>query len=124
MEEGPKESVDLGVLVDLQVLQISEVSKDVIRHCILRELIRPEQMNGQLCFSPKDVLVLKVVHFMLRGIRIQAELKTICQKSKIQTNFDIPFAALKGNAETYARIAIELANEKSLDHDSRLHLSS
>lgn len=116
MEAGPKESVDLGVLVDLRVLQISGVSEDVVRRCILRELIRPKQIDGHLCFSPRDVLVLKVVHFMLRGIRIQAELKTICQKSNIQTNFDIPFAALKGNAEAYARIAIELANEESLDH--------
>jgi hypothetical protein len=96
---------------DVQYPAIPGVPSRIVRICILQNFVRPEQRNGQVWFSPQDILFFKIIRSMVLSFKIEAELKRSFDKAKIEPAFRGTIPAKMGNVSVLARIAIELSTD-------------
>jgi hypothetical protein len=114
IDRTTKDLADTEAYSDVQYPDIPGVPSRIVKICILQQLVRPEQRNGRVWFSPREILILKTIHSMVLGYKIEAELKRSFRKAKIETTFrsTIPINMSKGGVLT--KIAVELSTDSQI----------
>jgi hypothetical protein len=114
VDRTSKELSDAGAPSNVQYTDIPGVPSRIVKICVLQQIVRPEQRDGLMYFSSQDMLFFKLVHSMVLGFRIEAELKRSFDKAKIEPAFRNTILAIVGEAGALVRIAIELAADNEI----------